>query len=107
MSWRIFYGDGSQYSSDDGAWEQAPSLDVQVVAFVDENGKWVVRHGGDFFRLDENGAAINLDLPGMMDYVCNVLGIVKMGRFLGTAHFKRIRAEALAFVDRMNGPTIH
>jgi len=107
--WYIFYGDGTRFSSDDGPWEKAPSLDVQVIAFVDGNGKWVVRHGGDFFRLDEEGAAINMDLPGMIDYVCNVLGAVKMGRFLSSRQFHEIRKKAIDFVDGMNGDgtTIH
>ena len=93
IEWQIFYGDGSTFNSDDGDWEDAPANDVQVVIFK-ENDRWVLRHGGDFFRMDEDGAIVNLDIFGLVDYAVNVIGHIKQGRFLSTKKFHIVRQEA-------------
>ena len=35
MTWTIYYGDGTPFSSEDGSPAAAPPLNVQVVAAVD------------------------------------------------------------------------
>ena len=87
MDWVILYSDGSTFSSDQGAWEDAPGRDVQVVIFRDPELGWTLRHGGrgdsgcDFFRM-ENGVPVGMDQAGMIDHVVHELGVVKQGRML-------------------------
>lgn len=94
MDWCIYYSDGSTFSSDDGAWEDAPGWDVQVVLFRHPETKWAMRHGGDFFRLADDDTVVGLDLVGMIDYVINMMGLVKVGRMLTQAEFNEIYQRA-------------
>ena len=60
--WRIWYSDGSTFSSADGTWEEAPGRDVQIILFHDPDRGWTLRHGantrkGDFFRMDPDREA--------------------------------------------------
>lgn len=96
MDWRILYSDGSTFSSDDGAWEDAPSWDVQVVLFRHPETGWAMRHGGDYFRLADDGTVVSTDHTGMLDYVSNMLGLVKVGRMLTQAEFNEVYQRAKA-----------
>jgi len=80
VDWIIYYSDGSIFSSDDGSWEKAPSLGVQVILFRNLATKWEMRHSGDFFRLADDNSIVAMDEDGMKDHVVNVLGVVKQGR---------------------------
>lgn len=93
MNWRIYYGDGSTFSSDDGAWEDAPGWDVQVILFRDRVTTWQMRHQGDFFRLDDDGAVVGMDVTGLLDWVVNELGI-KAGRMLSRDKFDIVYQQA-------------
>lgn len=94
MEWRIYYSDGSTFSSDDGDWEDAPGWDVQVVLFRDPDLGWAIRHGGDFFRLAEDGTVVAMDLVGALDWLINQVGVVKAGRMVTKADFARIYQQA-------------
>lgn len=93
--WVIVYSDASTFAHSDGTWAEAPSRDVQAILFQNEAGRWELRHGanmkhGDFFRLDDDGSAVGMDLTGMVDHVVHELGIVKEGRMLAGAHWRSV-----------------
>ena len=101
----IVYGDGKIYSGD---WLGAPQhRDVQVVIFDDPDNGLTLRHGGaggsecDFFRLDEDGSVVGMDLPGMIDYVVNDLGIVKQGKMLSTKAWLARHRQAMEFRNKL------
>lgn len=104
LLWIIYYSDGATYSNLDGPWESAPSLgvkgspslDAQVILFRDPASKWSMRHGGDFFRLADDGSIVAMDETGMIDHVVNVLGIVKKGRMLTKDEFDVVYQRAKA-----------
>lgn len=109
----ILYGNGQVFS---GEWLDAPQhRDVQVVIFRDpaNEGSWTLRHGAkggsecDFFRLDDDGSVVGMDLAGMIDYVVNDLGIVKQGKMLSTKQWKQRHREAIHFRSKLlgDGPT--
>jgi hypothetical protein len=93
MNWRIYYGDGSTFSSDDGAWEDAPGWDVQVILFRDPIVGWAIRHQGDFFRLDDDGTVVCMDMTGLLDWAVNELGM-KAGRMLSRDKFGAVYQRA-------------
>lgn len=93
MDWCIYYSDGSTFSSDDGAWKDAPGWDVQVVLFRDPIVDWAMRHNGDFFRLDEDGSIVGMDITGMLDWAVNELGL-KAGRMLSRDKFDIVYQQA-------------
>lgn len=97
--WVIFYDDGSTFSSDTGRWEDAPARGVQVIVFEDDRTKWAMRHGGDFFGLADNGAPLGLDHEGLIDYVADVRGLVKVGRMLSQDGFDVVYQRAARICD--------
>lgn len=45
IRWRLYYADGSTYSNEDGAWEDAPSTGVVILVVRDPTetwGRWVM-----------------------------------------------------------------
>lgn len=92
--WRIYYDNGTTFSSDDGAWDDAPARGVQVVVYEHPDVGWAMRHGGDFFRLDGDGGPVAMDRDGMLDFVADTLGIVKVGRMLSQADFDEVYQRA-------------
>lgn len=113
MNWLIFYGNGSTFSSTDGAWEDAPSRDVQVILFDDPKRGWIMRHGantrkGDFFRLDKDGTVVGMDFTGVLDHVVHVLGVIKEGRMLSQDDWDEVLKRAvLTLRDLQDGSTKH
>ena len=101
MNWIILYSDGSTFSSDEGAWEDAPGRDVQVVIFRDPVLGWTIRHGGqgnspcDFFRMAGSGQPVGMDQAGMIDHVVHELGVVKQGRMLSSGAWQGILRRAM------------
>lgn len=92
--WKIYYRDGSVCSSEDCAWEDADGWEAQVFIFEDKDVKFAMRHGADYFRLDDDGTVVGMDLIGLIDYVVNVLGIVKVGSMLSREKFDEIYQRA-------------
>ena len=108
MDWVILYSDGARFTSDDGAWEDAPGRDVQVILFRDPELGWTIRHGGqgnspcDFFRM-ENGVPVGMDQAGMIDHVVHELGVVKQGRMLTGAAWQDILRQAMFLRNELRG----
>lgn len=73
-SWRIFYADGSTFSSEDGTWADAPPFGVQVVVYY---------HVGDRKTLyrEANDPSV---------YVYEGEDAVKMGLWMDTEGFYRV-----------------
>ena len=106
MNWAILYSNGSTFTSEQGAWEDAPGRDVQAVIFQDPSLGWTLRHGGqgnspcDFFRL-EDGIPVGMDQAGMIDHVVHELGVVKQGRMLTSEAWQDILRQAMTLRDRL------
>lgn len=57
-SWRIYYADGSAFTSDDGSWAQAPPFGVQCVVYYDLEGRAQLdggEHDGHIYRYQGDG----------------------------------------------------
>jgi hypothetical protein len=57
--WRIFYGDGTQYSSKDGPWKDAPSYGVIVVSQQLPGEAKRLVHGHQYYWLNASGDVQN------------------------------------------------
>lgn len=68
--WKIFYHDRSTFSSEDGAWADAPAWGVMGVAHVDDMVGYS-RDTGDFYILPpwSDGQPWAVDHWGLMDYL--------------------------------------
>ncbi len=95
VDWKVFYGDGSTFGSDEGSPADAPATNVQAIAQVSDpaigrrvcsrfdfywyEGEW---HGGDLF--------------GLYDYLIRVSpSVVKFGRVLPRLAWEAIHLKAV------------
>lgn len=109
MDWRIYYDDGSTYSSEDGCAENAPAFGVQAIVqrdFDDEIhnvGRYVLSSpmvdGNDYYWF-ERGAWYGGEIFGLWDYLSR-LGPRKVifGRVVEKGRFREIRDRAMADPD--------
>jgi hypothetical protein len=99
--WRVYYGDGSTFSSEDGSPAAAPALDVQVIVQHRVDVGWHMQHANDFYLWRDcwrcwRGA----DLAGLWDYMMQAgWKRVLMGRTLLNSEFNAIYQAAKADRD--------
>lgn len=75
-SWRIVYADGSEFTSEDGSWAEAPPFGVQAVVYYHTEGKTL--DGGE-----DNGNVYRYLGEGYPEEA-------KMGLWMDEAGFHRI-----------------
>lgn len=64
--WKIFYGDGSTFSSAQGAPHEAPSELFVCAVGYDERGRRYIMHGWDFYYWDRDvDQWWGMNLPGL------------------------------------------
>jgi hypothetical protein len=67
--WRVYYSDGSVYTSQDGTPFDAPRQDVQVIA-QEKDGDYQLAHGRDYFYFEEDrGGFAACDLFSAFDHL--------------------------------------
>jgi hypothetical protein len=96
--WRIYYGDGSTFSDEDGSPEQAPAVNVQVIAQAADPGigrRTCARY--DFFWFD-NGEWHGSDLFGLFDFLMRS-SVVKFGRVVPRLEFEALLNRAVTDPD--------
>jgi hypothetical protein len=97
--WKIWYGDGSTFSSKDGAPSAAPAWDVQVIVQVDPiTGRY--NQTGDNYYVWRDTRWCGVDEVGFIDYLANEPpSIVKFGRTIGNEQHRDILRAAEADPD--------
>lgn len=96
MHWKIYYGDGSVYDSEEGS--SPPARDVQVIVQDHPKvGKELVT-GADYF-IRKNGRWMGVDLFGLWDYLLD-LGLVLFGRMVTTEEYREVMRRAMADRDK-------
>jgi hypothetical protein len=101
LRWRIYYGDGSTYSSTDGSPFDAPRLNVQIIVGPDaQTGRYIVAQHDAYWWDNERERWFGGDRRGEWDYLCQ-LGprVVLYGRFIGNAEYNACANAAQADVD--------
>lgn len=103
MRWKIYYGDGSIYSSDDGPPEDAPGTGLQVIVQLDkDHGRHIVKGGNegrrdDYYWWDFPSETWWVgDYPGFLDYLMQP-GVRKVifGRSIPSDRFAEIYKTAV------------
>lgn len=96
QAWRIYYDDGSTFSSADGTPEEAPALGFICAVGWDESGDRYIMHGWDHYCWDiEAQQWWGMDLPGLFDrLIRNLVFAYKQGRTVTKAEFQRIMRRA-------------
>lgn len=102
VQWRIYYGDGATFDSNDGPPQQAPGLDVQVITQRDpELGRKVLtRFDWYYYRFDIR-EWWGSDAFGLFDQLTSdrlgMVGAIKAGR--NTAAYQEILHRAITDPD--------
>ena len=107
MKWRIYYGDGSTYSNEDGPPENAPGVGVQVIVRRDrDHGRHTIAGGnqgrrddffwwdattGQWFNGDHYGFTLYLMRPGWRKVI--------FGESIGNEAFLEVKKRAAADPD--------
>jgi len=117
MKWKLYYGDGTTFCDEDGAWEDAPSRNVQALVTDHKDVGYEVNEGSDGWLQNYiwwPGAAApwGTDSYGTLDYLVEVGALemgepisslsmqelidagVKIGRTINTSRFVEIHMEA-------------
>lgn len=98
MQWKLYYGDGSTFSDQDGPATAAPPLNVQAIAQVADiaiGRKTVSRY--DFYWF-EQGEWFGGDLFGLFDFLMRS-GVVKFGRAINRLAFEQTLNQAVTDPD--------
>lgn len=113
QTWRIYYGDGSTYSSEDGSPENAPGFGVQAIAHPDwtqgvGNVGYLVLAGYDWYAWQleaEEWFGMNGE-GSLFDQILHrepIVGICQ-GRRIPRARYDSILGEAHAWAEAQSLP---
>jgi len=72
MKWKIYYGDGSIFSDQDGSPWSAPGFDVQVIVMASKDHGWMTQAGDDYYVWDCRGGVTRwwgVDKFGLWEYL--------------------------------------
>ena len=95
INWKIYYGDGSTFTNEDGGAEQAPCGRVICVAFYDEDNRRKICHQADYYLWDGK-RWYSADISGFMQYMQEPgFKVVKFGREIGDLKYREIMTKAL------------
>lgn len=98
--WRIYYGDGSTFDSSQGSPQDAPGINVQVIAKAAgiDLGRLTIA-SKDFYWFDR-GEWFGGDVFGLWDYLAQPgLKVVKFGRLISLPIFQEIMRRAVTDSD--------
>lgn len=87
--WVIIYDDDSTFSSDDGAWEEAPHFGVQAIVYQNIETGWSLETGGHYYHRLPDGEIIPMGFDSLMDYATNVWKKIKVGRQLSREEYNQ------------------
>lgn len=97
MRWKVYYGDGSTFSSEDGTPEECPTRGVQVVAQEDEDHGKILLTSDDYYWWDgERESWFCGDRFGLYDYLCRPgWKKVLFGRTLTDEEYEEVHSRAI------------
>ena len=93
IQWKIYYGDGSVFSSADGQPQDAPRVNVQYIAWYNEDNRRRLSHASDYYFY-EDGRWGACDVFGLFEYLVRYKSpIVLFGRLIGDVAFRTIGSK--------------
>jgi hypothetical protein len=95
LQWKIYYGDGTTFSNEDGGPEDAPADNVQVIGQRNSTVGREVLCEKDFYVFEDN-TWVAMDDDGMKAYFRRV-GLLKQAETMPTEKFRKL--YSLAVVD--------
>jgi hypothetical protein len=94
VDYRIYYGDGSTYSDEDGPADQAPKRNVQTIAQRNDLVGRRIERGDNFYVWTDHGWR-GCDQFGLYDYLIEPgFKVVLFGRSLPDAEYRAVLGRA-------------
>ena len=90
IGWRIFYDNGTECSSDNSTWKDAPADGILALVELYDDGSKEVHHSRDYYILDDDKA---YGTNNIQPYL-HKLGTVKFGRWSKNSFFKQTLNKA-------------
>src|SRR3990167_5592916 len=95
INWKLYYGDGSTYSNEDGLPEDAPCGRVIAAAFYDEDNRRRICHQADYYIWDGTRWYSASD-SGFWQYMGEPgAKVVKFGREIGDIQYRSVMSQAM------------
>jgi hypothetical protein len=103
VDWRIYYGDGSTYSDEDGPVEDAPAQGVQAVVTrsASDPRQVISVHGWDYYWQTHEGEFYGGELFGLYDALLRRCHPIFFGRTIPTADWQAVVARSVK--DKLDG----
>jgi hypothetical protein len=97
MKWRIYYGGGSTFSSEDGAPVDAPRRNIQCIVRVDEEvGRYIERMDNFYVWCSDRENWKGVDRFGLYDYMLyEKHTVILFGRTITEKEYKAIYDRAV------------
>ncbi len=95
MKWNIWYDDGTQISSEDCSWQEAPVDGVLIVMEYLPDGKKMVHMGSDYYMMLD-GTLIDFSLVHLDRHLRHGVprGSMKFGRWATDEMWERVHEQA-------------
>jgi hypothetical protein len=105
MKWKLYYGDGTTFSDEDGTWEEAPWRGLIALVVMEPDTGWFIEEGSDgriqaYVNPSWTDNPIGVDYFGLVDY------LLEMGYMTGDMVIKDIPPDELASYGVKIGRTI-
>tara|TARA_R110000787_G_scaffold36714_7_gene93588 strand:+ start:18895 stop:19230 length:336 start_codon:yes stop_codon:yes gene_type:complete len=98
-TWRIFYDDGSTFSSLDGEPHEAPARGFICALGYDERGKRYIMHGWDHYYFDDEANQFwGCEIHGLIDRLC--MRRIGLAYFLGRTVTRSQWDEFMTLADK-------
>ena len=97
MKWKIYYGDDTIFSSDEGDHFSAPGQNVQAIIQEDDDHGWMSQANSDYYiwaSRGDNFRWYGVDIFGLFDYLLET-GLVKFGRTISKNKYQSVMNKAL------------
>lgn len=106
--WRIYYGDGTEFSSEDGTAFDAPRTNVQVIAFTNPNtGKTDLLSQSDYYYYEpecNDWGWWHCSREGLLLHLMRAKRpLILFGSMIRTSQFNSIEAKAVKDAGRNKG----
>ncbi len=102
--WKIYYGDFSTFSSEDGSWKAAPDIDIQVILLwrIDQNTR--ILRGRDYYWYNPQADFYTF---GFTNDLFEIKGQVKTGSWTSGKDFTKIYWNVLLDERELYYPGIY
>lgn len=95
--WRVYYGNGETFTSDQGGAHDAPRTDVQIIAQQDQSMGWELLSSSDYYYYEEDRRNWYIaDVFTIFDHLIRAkYPVILFGRMISDDEFTEITKRVL------------